>query len=109
LAMARLPLTDRAPLKFPGCKCRAPWLMTSDDSSQVLVQSRGATTRSVSRWRVGCVRHAPWRARMALLAHGATRAGTTATHGHEHDGCRRSSRAGLLMNGRLPAANEGAR
>ena len=53
-------------------------------------------------------RHGAW-ARMALLAHGATRAGTTATHGHEHDGCRRSSRAGLLMNGRLPAANEGAR
>ncbi len=49
------------------------------------------------------------RARMGLLVHGATRAGTAATHGHEHDGCRRNSRAGLLLNGRLPAANEGAR
>ncbi len=37
------------------------------------------------------------------------RAGTAATHGQEHGGCLLSSRAGLLMNGHLPAANEGAR
>ncbi len=44
------------------------------------------------------LRHGAWDAGVALLAHGATRAGMAATHGHEH-GCRRSSRAGLLMNG----------
>jgi hypothetical protein len=43
-------------------------------------------------------------ARVALLRM-AQRAGTAATHGHEHDGCRHSSRAGLSMNGRLPAAD----
>ena len=60
-------------------------------------------------WEVDVTRHGAWDAGMALLAHGATRAGTAATHGHEHDGCRRSSRAGLLMNGNLPDALDGAR
>ena len=46
---------------------------------------------------------------MALLAHGATCAGTAATHGHEHGGCRRRSRARQLMNGNLPDALDGAR
>ena len=44
-----------------------------------------------------------------LIAHGATRAGTAATHGHEHGGCRRRSRARLVMNGSLPDALDGAR
>jgi hypothetical protein len=80
------------------------------DSSQVSEQSRGLRQKACRDGGLVAyvTRHGAW-ARMALLAPGATRAGTTATHGHEHDGCRRSSRARRLMNGNLPDALDGAR
>ncbi len=50
----------------------------------------------------GVTRHGAWDAGMALLAaRRDARGGTAATHGHEHDGCLRSSRARLVMHGLL--------
>ncbi len=75
----------------------SPCPCPSDHSSQVSEQSRGLRQKACRDG--GLVadvsRYGAW-ARKALLAHGATRAGTAATHGHEHGGGGRSSRAGLL-------------